>query len=208
MQLLVATDRRGLRHFYRLRRLATATPAAAATAAAPTTVATTLALFRFRVRPVIFPATFVAIATACPRTRATVFPAFLTVFLILDMCFSPARIVYQLRHKQGRKSPRWFPDAHGVPTSNLCAAPAAGAVLGGNTSRAASPTRRRHSNNAGPFEVTKLALVHLMRVNVSGFFTPSMVSSIASPTCRPEPSTSWPSIGPVVSANPSPTTFP
>jgi hypothetical protein len=85
---------------YRLRRLAAATPAAAATAAAPTTVATTLALFRFWVRPVIFPATFVAIATACPRTRATVFLAFLTVLLIFDMDFSPDRIVYRLRHEQ------------------------------------------------------------------------------------------------------------
>ena len=40
-----------------MRRLAAATTPAAATVAAPTTVATTLALFRFRVRPVIFPAT-------------------------------------------------------------------------------------------------------------------------------------------------------
>ena len=51
-------------------------------------------------------------------------------------------------------------------------------------------------------------IAHFMRVNVSGSFTPSMVSSIASPTCRPVPSTLWPSIGPVVSANASPTTFP
>ena len=49
---------------------------------------------------------------------------------------------------------------------------------------------------------------HLMRVSVRGSFTPSMVNSIASPTCRPVPATLWPSIGPVVSANASSTTFP
>jgi hypothetical protein len=49
---------------------------------------------------------------------------------------------------------------------------------------------------------------HLTRVNVTGCSTPSMVSSITSPTCRPVASTLWPSIGPVVSANASPTTFP
>ena len=75
---------------YRLRRLAATAPVAAATAAAaPTTVATTLALFRFRVRPVIFPATFEATATACPRTRATVFPACLTVFLANRLAICP-----------------------------------------------------------------------------------------------------------------------
>ena len=42
---------------------------------------------------------------------------------------------------------------------------------------------------------------YLTRVSVSGSFTPSMLNSIASPTCRPVPATVWPSIGPVVSAN-------
>src|SRR4029453_8977172 len=35
------------------------------------------------------PATFVATATACPRTRATVFPAFLTVFLTNRVAICP-----------------------------------------------------------------------------------------------------------------------
>src|SRR4029453_17100730 len=67
------------RALYRLRRLAAATPAAAATAAAPIT-ATTLALFRLRVRPVSFPTASPAATVACFRSFATVFPACLTVF--------------------------------------------------------------------------------------------------------------------------------
>src|SRR5262249_2984389 len=60
--------------------------------------------------------------------------------------------------------------------------------------------------DVGKPDVSEIA--HFTRVNVSGCFAPSMVSSIESPTCRPVRSTLWPSIGPVVRANALPTTFP